>query len=149
MRIASRTPRRRSGVLQPLVPKFHDCIVCEGVREEVRGKLTILGFLGLSPHVDVHIQHLDRPTGLCFLMLGDRADGSFKASFEIVDVSDGRKVLETPLSDFVANLKSRTLAVLSSPVLFGRAGTYAVRFYLDGTLAIEGKFDVQQGPPSV
>ena len=74
--------------------------------------------------------------------LGGRGDGKFKASFEIVDTADGRKIAETTLGDFVASPASRTMAVLSTPVLFGRAGSYALRFYLDGNLSVEGKFSV-------
>ena len=125
-----------------MVPEFYECIVCEGVREELRGKLTILGFFGVMPHVDVRVQHMDRPTGLCFVALGGKGDGRFTASFEIVDTADGRKIAETTLGDFVASPASRTMAVLSRPVLFGRAGSYALRFYLDGNLSIEGKFSV-------
>lgn len=126
-----------------MVPEFSSCIVCEGVREEARGKLTILGFFGIAPNVDVRVQHLDQPTGLCFIALGSPGEGKFTASFDVVDTSDGRKIAETPAGAFVASPENRTMAVLTAPLLFGRESTYALRFFLDGELKLEAKFDVR------
>jgi len=126
-----------------LVPEFSSCIVCEGVREEARGKLTILGFFGIAPDVAIQVQHLDQPIGLSFMALGTPGEGKFMASFEVVDTADGRKIAETAAGAFAANPENRTMAVLTAPLLFGRASTYALRFFLDGSLTLEAKFDVR------
>ena len=72
--------------------------MCEGVREELRGKLTILGFFGITPHVDVRVQHMDRPTGLCFVALGGKGDGKFMASYTTIAIPYTIKIPSIPFN---------------------------------------------------
>ncbi len=45
-------------------PQFSYCIVCEGVRPEVGGKLTILGFYGLTPNVEIAVANPNLPLNI-------------------------------------------------------------------------------------
>lgn len=48
-------------------PRSEYCIVCEGVRPELGGKLTIFGFYGLSPNVEV-VLTTTASINLCFVI---------------------------------------------------------------------------------
>lgn len=42
-------------------PEIIACLVSDDVRDEGRGKATILGFLGLAPHVSIIINDIAKP----------------------------------------------------------------------------------------
>ncbi len=48
-------------------PNFNYCLVCEGLRPELGGKLTLLGFYGLAPNVEIVIINHNLPVNLTFL----------------------------------------------------------------------------------
>jgi hypothetical protein len=48
-------------------PNFSYCLVCEGVRQEIGGKLTIFGFYGLAPNVDIAIVNPNLPVTLTLI----------------------------------------------------------------------------------
>lgn len=45
-------------------PNFSYCIICDGIRPELGGKLSILGFFGMCPDVEVNIQNPALPLAL-------------------------------------------------------------------------------------
>ena len=132
-----------------MVPEFHSCLVCEGVREEVRGKLTLLGFFGICPDVDIHIARLDQPSVLVFLVAGGPGNGQFNASFEVLDSETNRILVSSAPGSLTAVPQSRTLAVITLPVVFGHAGQFALRFNLDGVPRFVGYFQVSQAPSAM
>jgi len=48
-------------------PAFDYCILCEGIRPEVGGKVTILGFYGLAPNIEVAVGNPNQPLVLSFI----------------------------------------------------------------------------------
>lgn len=66
------------------------CIVCEGAREEVGRKFTLLGVYGAAPHARVLVRDLNLPVGLCFAFMGGQSDaGHYTLDFQIMS-PDGR-----------------------------------------------------------
>jgi hypothetical protein len=59
-------------------PQIQGCIICEGARQEVLGKWTLLGFFGLAPNVRVQIAEFAKPVTLCFVFAGGEAAGKFR-----------------------------------------------------------------------
>jgi hypothetical protein len=49
-------------------PAIDYCLVCEGVRQEFGGKLTILGFFGVTPNVDIGVGNLNQPLTLMVVL---------------------------------------------------------------------------------
>src|SRR6266851_1253333 len=64
-------------------PNFDFCIVCEGIRPELGAKLTILGFFGVAPNVDVLVGDMARPLSVSFLV-----------GFPPVSAQDASRLLE-------------------------------------------------------
>lgn len=48
-------------------PDFDFCIICDGIRPEIGGKFTLLGFFGLAPHVEVATTNPAQPIPLAFI----------------------------------------------------------------------------------
>lgn len=48
-------------------PSLSYCLICDVLRPEVGSKLTILGFYGLAPNVDVRVVNQNSPVNLSFL----------------------------------------------------------------------------------
>jgi uncharacterized protein DUF6941 len=68
-------------------PKIDVCIVCEGVRQEILSKHTLLGFFGISPHVRIGIKNFGLPLAICFVFCGGEGEGKFKLQLRITDSS--------------------------------------------------------------
>jgi hypothetical protein len=49
--------------------KILHCVVCEEARHEVGNKMTILGFFGIVPNVQIFVSSLQGPTKLLLLFL--------------------------------------------------------------------------------
>jgi hypothetical protein len=47
-------------------PQIVTCIVCEGVRQELLGKYTLVGVYGAAPHARVALVNFANPVDLCF-----------------------------------------------------------------------------------
>lgn len=114
------------------------------MRQEVGGKLTVLGFYGACPRVDVALQHVGQPAALTFVFLGGPGKGSFAMTFEVVD--DAERVLaSTAPQSFEAHPKSNTVLAPTLLLTFGRSGQFAVRCLMDGSERFRGSFRISQG----
>jgi hypothetical protein len=127
-----------------LIPQFDTCLVCDGVRQEILGKLTILGFFGVAPNVDVGLQHLGQPAALTFVLLGAPGDGTFSASFEVFDESEQRVVAAAAAGTLTATPNSRTTAIVQFVVNFGHAGAFTLRCLLNGVPSFNASFRVSR-----
>lgn len=121
------------------------CIVCEGVRPELGGKATILGFGGVLPYVDMGIKDLPAKLSNLTLLILIKGSGSAPANLLILnpdgtaaDPSEGTEIqldwdgagqvigASIGLSGFVAN----------------QVGIYSVRFSLNERLIYESSFEI-------
>jgi len=48
-------------------PKIDCCVVCEGIRQEIMNKFVLLGFFGITPHVQLTIKDFKIPVSFCFI----------------------------------------------------------------------------------
>src|SRR5207245_1592626 len=110
---------------------FDNCLVCDLVREELGGKLIILGYLGVCPNVVVGVPRLDQPIVLTFLISGSAGEGSFAASFDVIDEADERSVASTGSMPAVANQNGTTNLAPTLLLVFGNAGRFAIRCFID------------------
>ena len=106
------------------------------------GKLTILGFLGISPNVDVAVQRLDQPTVLTFLILGGPGAGMSTISFDVFDQGEQRVVAAVPPGPLMVNPNTRTSVIASLVLTFGHPGTFSFRCYVDGAERFHASFRV-------
>lgn len=128
-----------------VIPVMDTCIVCDMIRPELGGKVMILGFMGLSPHVDIGVPRLEQPIMLTFVLSGSPCDGTFMAAFDIVETSNGRVVAATAPFPCVGQPDRRTSIAPTLLATFGHPGGYAMRFLVEGKEQYRALFAVSQG----
>jgi hypothetical protein len=125
-----------------MIPKFDDCIVCEGIREELHGKMTLVGFLGICPNVDFGLQALDQPAIMMFMLFGGPGDGTYTGWIDILDEATGRVLAATAPAPFIAKPTARTVIGAQVGAIFGHAGTFIIRLFVDGIERFRSTFIV-------
>ena len=137
-------------------PKLRHCLICDNAREEARGKVALLGFLGVAPDVDVLL--VDAPPGqamavhLSFVFVGGPGEGSHHVTYELFDV-DERKSLgvidpgnPTEINPVPgATITNFIINVLMPVTHFGR---YELRVLVGGKLNFSGAFKLSPLPKS-
>src|ERR1039458_8097502 len=126
-------------------PNFEFCVICEGVRPEIGDKLTILGFYGMAPNVDVGIRNPDLGVALN-LVTGFPAVPESDATYEsVVTVSrpDGAIALQTPPQKLNVSPTKKSLIVIpfviEPPHVWGR---HSIRIHVNGELKLETSFNL-------
>jgi hypothetical protein len=134
-----------------MIPTLDSCLICEAIRPELGGKLILLGYMGVCPNVDIGVPQLDQPLVLTFLFSGSAGDGTFMASFDVIDESSERLVAATGPLPCVAAPDTRTNLAPTLLLTFGQTGRFAVRCIVEGREVFKGPFTVshRQFPPSV
>ncbi len=130
-----------------LIPQIETCLICDLVRPELGGKLSVLGFYGVCPHVEVALQRLDLPVVLTFLCMGGMGDGTFSLTFEVIDDTE-RVIASSAAQPFNADLKSATVLATTLILVFGRVGQFAGRCVIDGVERFRGYFRIGQAAAS-
>ncbi len=134
-------------------PKISHCLVCEMVRPEEGGKLTLLGFFGIPPDVQIQVPNLELPlSSLAFVFLGGSyqshpADPPFQISLRIAD-SQGTVVVETPSAplSIPPTGNKTTIAAAVSNVRFTAVGRHRVSLLVNGQSARDETFDLAIRP---
>ena len=110
-------------------PEIQSCIVCEAIRQEEGGKLSILGFRGVLPNLELAVS--DKPKAFVLLLIvGPTQGGAFRLS----------TTLEDPAGNVVGSPQNTTLTLAPIPrerggflaanfgeVIINKEGTYTVR----------------------
>jgi hypothetical protein len=123
-------------------PKVEQCILCDSIREEVRQKISILGFLGICPNAGVRVQHLDRPVAITFLFLAGFGDGDHSISFEVADGTGDKIIARAKGPGISVDPASRANVVAQLPLTFDNAGVFEIRLLVDERVAFVGRFKV-------
>lgn len=134
-------------------PKILDCIVAEGIRLEVEGKATILGFYGVVPHVEIGIKDPKKPVSLHFILMSsglppETMPAQYKGRVRILKPDgstlkdSGEMELElvaTP-SDKVT---PRAMLVFGiSSVIYDTAGKYTFRLLVQPDIKYDASFTI-------
>lgn len=139
-------------------PKFKYCLIADNARDEANGKVTLLGFLGISPEVELFIGPPAAPPGvlnalgLSFLFIGGPGSGTFDVTYELYDV-DQKKVLATintgqptQLVPRVPTRPGNTNFVINVTMPVPHFGEYELRLLVSGQVTYTGRFKVSQQP---
>jgi|SRR5882762_873824 len=110
-----------------------NCIVCEGVRQEILNKYTILGFFGIAPNVKISIRDFKLPVTICFFFCGTTAGGRLRVSVTLSDRS-GRlipnKIPQPPETMFDPS-KPVTFFALFFEGIFPGPGEFKISLMID------------------
>lgn len=129
-------------------PRIKFCLICDQVREETRSKLSLLGFLGVSPDVDVFVA--DPSIGaiqLAFVFGGDGGiAGQYNILFQLFDVQQNTIMASVDPGPAPAIAKLRTNIVLNLLASFPHFGPYELRLLVDGKLHYTAEFKILKQP---
>ena len=127
---------------------FDYCIICDGFRQEIGGKLTILGFYNLTPHADISIANPATPVVLAFIAgfppAEDAASVQYMYSIQI-DGPENRHMVHTPIARLnVSNVARGFVGQIFSISPPYRFGLYTIRITVNDNLALNANFRLRQ-----
>lgn len=119
----------------PTFPRIEACLVCEGLREEVGHKHTLLGFFGLAPHVRILLADVEVPATLCFVFCGGRGEGKVRLKLRVenkqgVEIANG---LAAEIEGELVADRPNTSVFFSFQGAFGVTGIYNVVLLVNGS----------------
>ena len=132
--------------------KVNHCIVCEGLRPEVGGKSTIVGFVGVLPNVKIWIGNLDAPIPqLTFVFIFAPEKTHLQIRPQIIS-PEGKPILpiEHTATIELFDAYASNVVINMGGFSFPQAGEYTVQLYSDEAIIFSEKMTVQEGsaPPS-
>jgi uncharacterized protein DUF6941 len=129
------------------LPKLRHCLVCEEARSESRNLLTLLGFFGVCPQVEIRVEKAGGLIPrLAFVFVGDKGTGEADVFLRLVD-DQKSVVLQTPKIRLVFSDPDRgfNLSFNSAPFPLPRTGRYTVQVFIDEKPEFEADFNVAEG----
>jgi len=127
-------------------PNFNYCIICEGIRPEIGGKLTLLGYYGITPFVQVLVVNPNIALGLCFVVGFPPVEDTgtvYQGTFSVSNPS-GSTIFQTPLAKIkVSSAGSGILGVncvIASPY---ESGTYHLRIHINNEVKLDSVFQIR------
>ena len=121
-------------------PPIEITLIADVVRIEERGKLTILGFLGFSPDVEIAVSRFPGNLALAFVMFGGKATSSFDAAFEVVSSSGQPVIARTPPVEVALTVGKRVGINADTVGVYPGPGDYRIRLFVDDVLHHEAPF---------
>ena len=113
-------------------PKVLACLIADAVRSETNGKLTLLGFCGITPNVTLGIKDINSPVQVAFIFSLERGNGRFALSCEISHERTSQVIVHTDPQSIAITPKDAPYLVFQYVVMIPATGTYRIRL-LDGT----------------
>jgi hypothetical protein len=136
-------------------PKIEECLICEMVRPELGGKLSLLGFFGRAPHVQIIVQNLDLPLQqLAFVFLGGPYQPSsieppFQIKLLVIGPAGDEVAASPPVSLAIPPAPHRTtLATGVGNIRLPKTGRYEFSLLVDNVSEFQSYFFVSVGPPN-
>ena len=130
-------------------PPIHYCLICEEIRQEQRNLVTLLGFYGVAPEVEILVRDFAQPvTRLAFLFVGGHGEGTFKISMQLSN-EGGENVLTTPEAAFLMQATPRRTNIAFGLMGFRlpSPGSYTLQLLVEGQPYYRTRFEVMQGRP--
>jgi|SRR5208283_444567 len=132
-------------------PAFDFCLICDGVRPEIGGKLTILGFYGSAPNVEIVVGNPAAPVTVGLVAgFPAVADVQTVYNYSFVITKPDRTVLQrTPATRLNIAPNGRGLVVfgfiIPPPIVFG---PYSIRILVNDEPKLDTSIRVRQATPA-
>lgn len=128
-------------------PQFSSCAICESIRPELGGKLTLLGFYGFSPNVEIIVGKLGQPLAVAVVIgfppvSSQDAQALHKHNFIVTD-PNGKVLVQTPASPLGSEAGrpgSVAAAFIIPPTVTGK---HTIKLMVDDELKFEASFNVR------
>jgi hypothetical protein len=130
-------------------PEINYCLVCESARPELGGKISLLGFVGLTPNVDLGVQRFGQPMLLTLVFgFSPVADVAQLYNHEIHILNpDGSFLVKSPASPINAERGKPGILLFSAGVLPLGPGRRSARVIVNGEQRFEGTFMIRIARP--
>jgi len=130
-------------------PDIDYCIICEAVRPEGGGKLSLLGFYGMAPQVEILVVNIAQPVQL-FFVIGMGASEREEQYVHTVTLSDshGTVIAQTPATTARAVPRQRGVLAFGIVVRFPADGLYNIQVQIDGRMQYQTSFGLRQARPA-
>jgi hypothetical protein len=115
--------------------------------DQGRGKLTLLGFAGICPDVQLYVETTQLPLQLAFVLVCGRGAGKFQTAFQLSKDGHGPFLKAGPTDSEILANKSSTNYSFQIIGSFPGAGRYRVELLADGKQQYVSTFDLIQGSP--
>ncbi len=136
--------------MPPPQPKY--CLVCDLLRPEQARKVTLLGFLGICPDVELKVLDFEKPLeAISFLVICDAAGvGTFPAKVEIKDPA-GKGLLPAPFTrtaEIPQSIVRVNIGLSVQQLKLSGPGTYTLEVSFDNLPPVQFSFRIAQGTPA-
>lgn len=129
------------------LPDIRTCLLCEDVRLEQRGLVSIMGLYGSTPQATIKLLNFQTPASWVFVFLGARIDSQFRIDLKIRNAQGVNVVakvippfiLTAPISGYSSLLWFRVEGNFPGP------GNYEVALESGGAEFFSDTFGLQQG----
>ncbi len=135
------------------MPSVRICLLCEDVRPETGGKLSLLGLFGASPHVAVRLADVNAPIArLMFVFITELCEANEEVFIggRLTDDA-GNEVVALPPHATIRTRLERGKA-LNAAIGLGnltlRAGSYRFELLVGGRPHYDAQFRIEQGAPA-
>jgi hypothetical protein len=129
---------------------FEACLICDSIHLESKHKATILGFLGLTPNVNIKVANTNAPlTELSFLFVS-KPLAELRSYHVGLSIKDPAGVLMFPVAEQAISLTKPeriNLGYSFRPFKITGSGTYNVYLLVDDKRDLETNFSIVQAEP--
>ena len=129
-------------------PAINYCMVCESVRPEMGGKLSVLGLFGLTPVVDIGVLKLDQPLVLTVLFGFSPVTDAQAYNYSIVISNPDGSVLFQSSPTKVNTLPGKPGVIASTFASVPKTvGLRKIRVVVNGETKFESQFTIRKAEP--
>lgn len=130
-------------------PNATYCIVCEGVRPELGGKINILGFFGVAPNVDIGVGNLNQHLSLAVMVgFGPVTDANQVYNHSVAVLNpDGSVLFQTPTAKLNTVPGKPGVLVAAGVSIPKTPGLRIVRVVVNGATWSEHQFMIRLATP--
>jgi len=128
-------------------PQFNSCVICESIRPELGGKLTLLGFYGFSPTVEIVAGNIGQPLSVAVLagfppVPAADAQALHRHYFIVTD-PNGKVLFQTPANPL--NVQAGKAGIVAAAFIIPPTvpGKHTVKVLVDDELKFEGAFSIR------
>lgn len=129
------------------LPKFNYCLICEDLRPEAAKKLTILGFFGASPDVNILIKELGAQVKVNFLVGTAGGEGSYNTTANLLHPDGSILVRGQPTQIEFEKESPNMLIGFLFFAPFTKEGAHIFQLIIDKKEVYRAHFNIQVGKP--
>ena len=130
--------------------KINHCLICDTAREEARNKISLLGFFGVTPNVEVRLDTFELPVNeltLVFIGSISGSAGRAEVTIELFDYSDRMLFSHSQSSELQP--KERANFIFNIRLLkFVHPGRHKIRLRIDGRPVYNTDFLISRNVPT-